>query len=414
MRSGMLARSAWMAAACAGLAVGLIAPAALGQSRTDGAASRAASAEGTFDVDFAGGTVGDYFDLLARTARVNIVASDEVRALDIPAVRVRAVNSWAAVHMLESLFAMERDGNVRISDVRAPSEPGLLPTNGGAPASGEPVYVVSYVSRTRGPAPTEAVHEVFSVADVLRPANEEAVESQVRKIFEMIESAMSLAPADAEPELAYHDDSQMLVFRGTPEQRRLVESVMSRYLGSWRPQSAEARALRDDIAKLELQAREATIEAEASGVRLEFLRRIASETRQLVEAGAASSAEQAQSQANLSDHEARMRTLQAQAEYIHTRLEDLRGRLAAITPGEGASVVIYDFRGLGAAGDRLGGAFEALLDAAAIPGTSMQADGRGMVTLRAGPALQEAMRFLLGAVRARADAPAEDPRGGAR
>lgn len=386
--------AAWIVAA--GLGAAMLPPGgsiALAQPDLSPDGRRAtAEPEPRFDVDFPGGTFGEYFDLLARIASVNIVADDVARGLPMPVVRLRSVTAPSAMQLVNHLRGSGSETMVQISTV------------GG---SGSSIFVATARSASIPPA-SRPVNEVFAVGEVLRPAEEAPIEQQVRRIFELIESAMDLAPASSHPELAYHDQTQMLVFKGSPDQRALIASVLARYEQSWRPASARAEALRHELADVELQMLTSQIEAESTMRRADVAERRHNELRELMNAGAVSGSEYAQSLVALDEARARVKILNAHSEHARRRHSDLARALAAVTQGQEPTPVIYDIRGLGQRGERTAAAFRDLVHAAQLPGTSLTVDGSGTLTLTARPPLHEALRSILDQFRADA-APAHDP-----
>lgn len=345
----------------------------------------------TFNVEFGGGTVGEYLDELASITPINVVAPNGVRTLPMPAVRLQGVTGNAAVQLVRNMYNFSMDGGVSVSVVED--------------GSTAPIYVMSLVQR-RGEDPDAAppaVNEIFSVGDVLRPSSDEPTDTQVKKIFEMIDSAMTLAPADAQPDLAFHADTQMLVFRGSPEQRRLIESVLERYNVSWRTQAEEVDRLRRQLAATELEARTSAIEAESARGRVAHLMTRFQELRQLQEAGGVNAGEvrTAEEEANQAHADAQIR--EARAAYAREQAASIQRQLSGSSAGSETTIVIYDFRGLGGEGDRVGLALKTFLDAAQFPATELTADGSGMVTLRASTALHEVMHELLTHLRSRLD-----------
>lgn len=388
--------AAWIVAA--GLGAAMLPPGgsiALAQPDPATGAGRAtAEPEPRFDVDFPGGTFGEYFDLLARIASVNIVADDVARGLPMPVVRLRSVTASSAMQLVNHLRGSGPETMVQISTV------------GG---SGSSIFVATATARAASiPPPMRPVNEVFAVGEVLRPAEEAPIEQQVRRIFELIESAMDLAPASSRPELAYHDQTQMLVFKGSPDQRALIASVLARYEQSWRPASARAEALRHELADVELQMLTSQIEAESTMRRVDVAERRHNELRELMNAGAVSGSEYLQSLVALDEARARVKILNAHAEHARRRHSDLARALAAVTQGQEPTPVIYDIRGLGQRGERTAAAFRDLVHAAQLPGTSLTVEGSGTLTLTARPPLHEALRSILDQFRADA-APAHDP-----
>ena len=199
---------------------------------------------------------------------------------------------------------------------------------------------------------------------------------------------MDLAPASSHPEPAYHDQTQLLVFKGSPDPRALIASVLARYEQSWRPASARAEALRHELADVELQMLTSQIEAESTMRRADVAERRHNELRELMNAGAVSGSEYAQSLVALDEARARVKILNAHSEHARRRHSDLARALAAVTQGQEPTPVIYDIRGLGQRGERTAAAFRDLVHAAQLPGTSLTVDGSGTLTLTARPPLQ--------------------------
>ena len=375
--------------ALAGLALGMeSAPRAAMATSPVPARSDQPDEQRLLDIDFPGGTLGDYFDLVAQKADSNIVARADVRALEMPPVRLRLVTTTTAVELVSSLFDNTMTGQVLLNYVNA----------------GEPIstYVATLVRDVPEPEPV-VVNEVFSIGDVLRPADEEAVEGQVRRIFEMIDSAMDITFSNGRrperPELAFHDETQMLLFRGTPEQREMIEAVLARYLNSWEPQHERAQQLVDLIADDEYQLRHARIEQDAAAMRRDVAHQAHARLETAYGVGQANESELAESKSILAQADAVWAIATVEVQQLESRLEARRLELSHLSAGDGTDLIVYDFRDLGPDGERIGMAFGELLKAANLPETSLDPNGEGLVALRAAAPLHEALRYLLNQAR---------------
>ncbi|MCB9841143.1 MAG: hypothetical protein H6809_05805 [Phycisphaeraceae bacterium] len=347
------------------------------------------------DLDFPGGTLGEYLDAVSRTCRANIVAGPEVRALRMPPLQLRGVTPYSTIRLVESLFPDPSVARVSIDQISPDSEE--------SPAEGSTSIFVVRVDQAQRRAGGTVVNDVFSIGDVLRPANEEPTEAQVKQIFEMIESAMSLSPGSGEPELAYHDQTQMLVFKGSPEQREMVQAVLARYVQTWRPASSRAEALRREMSEYELRAETLAIEARTADERLHAAAQAYERASQLAEQGAVSEGQVQEARTRVIETESRARILELEARHARSRMEEARASLAAVTQGAAPSVVVYDIRGLGDRGQRFVAALNQLAAVVGDDGTQVLAtEAERTLTLQAGPTLHEAVRTMLEKMRANA------------
>lgn len=382
---GLLASSSLAAPSGSGSAAGVLVP-----------------AEEPFDLAFGGGTLGEYLEAVSRASGANIVAGDAVNSLQMPGVQLRGVSAFSAVSVVEAMFRDSSEARVTIESI-APSQRtgGNLPTErSGEQARGDGVFVVRVMQVSRRPG-GNVVNDVFSIGDVLRPANEEPTEAQVKQIFEMIESAMSLSPGSGEPELAYHDQTQMLVFKGSPEQREMVAAVLARYVQTWQPASSRAEALRRELSDVELQADKMAIEARAAHERLSAAAQSLERTMQLYETGVVSEGEMRSARTQLVELESRAQILELETRHARSRIEELRASLAAVTQGAAPSVVVYDIRDMGDRGQRFVAALQQLTAVVGDNGTQVLAtEANRTLTLQAGPTLHEAVRTMLEKMRA--------------
>ena len=361
-------------------------------------------AEEPFDLEFGGGTLGEYLEAVSRASGANIVAGEAVNELRMPGVQLRGVSAFSAVSLVEAMFRDATGTRVAAESIQ-PSATGRATAPGQAPEEEQTsgIFVVRVMEIARRPG-GNVVNDVFSIGDVLRPANEEPTEAQVKQIFEMIESAMTLSPGLGEPELAYHDQTQMLVFKGSSEQRQMVEAVLARYAQTWRPASSRAEVLRRELAETGLRAETLAIEARAAHERLNAAVQSLERATQLSERGMVGEAEMQEARTRLVELESRAQILELETRHARSRMEELRASLAAVTQGAAASVVVYDIRDLGDRGQRFAVALRQLAEVVGDTRTQVRAtEPERTLVLQAGPTLHEAVRTMLEQMRASAE-----------
>ncbi len=192
----------------------------------------------TLTYQFEGGSITRYLDglrdklqRLQPDLHVNVVRPDGAADFQIPAMQLTDVSLDTAIETLEYVKPDEVRVNVK-----------QLRDTGSAP-----VYVVM---STRMDGSLNQVQNrqfaTFSLRDLATPpygvpADTSGVTVTPENALNAIRLALSLFKDEDQPELLYHEDSQLLFLRGTAQQRILVDQVISQLRTDVNSRRAEVR-----------------------------------------------------------------------------------------------------------------------------------------------------------------------------
>ena len=170
----------------------------------------------TVTLNFKGGTLAQYVVAVRAAGKdINVVVSEHADEVNVPPV---ALIDAPVESALKAVAELQRDDvRVKIDTLRA--------------GGGAPVHVVSvWQDRARQPGevsrgrePEVTVHALRSLTDSI-PAN---------TILTAVEQGLSMGPHESakgqlpKAELRYHEDSGLLVVRGTPDQVNLVAMILA-------------------------------------------------------------------------------------------------------------------------------------------------------------------------------------------
>lgn len=288
------------------LSVFLIAPVVHAQN----APGRQPDAPIRIDVDFAGGTVAEYVDLIRVQVKgnANIVLSPEAGARRLPALRLTRVapeTALAAITYLDD----EPDVHWFISPITIE---GMLQQG---PAN-------DFAVRLLGPRtqPNRALEErtvqVFSIGSLFAkgPPGQPALEQD--HVLSAVETALEMQ-GGPEADLRLHSDSGLLILSGTKRQIGAIDEVLAHLrsdLGERRKEIDESRRRAEDAL---LRARLSEINVNRAEILLRTFESELARAQQLVAEGAASQTEIARLEA---EHErARLDVVRAGLEAEHAR-----------------------------------------------------------------------------------------------
>jgi len=248
-------------------------------------------------VEFPGGTIKDYIDVLSKAAPdLNVVIRPETADVPMPPVSLKGVAHGTALQLIPALA--ESGGEIKVQPVLGPSGSGsevfvigIQPPQ----APGTPMMQVMHgtpglpgrAMRTVGPAglggalpavpgvrPPKSVR-VFSLrsltsgSDALKPET----------VLTAIDTALGLQRADDEGEPAaikLHAESGLLVVHGVPEQIDAVEQVLTTMERDIRSQTtAQQQALQNENMNLKnnverLEKKVAELEATLKNTELDL------------------------------------------------------------------------------------------------------------------------------------------------
>ncbi|MDX2131028.1 MAG: hypothetical protein SFY69_03115 [Planctomycetota bacterium] len=278
-------RALTLAAVC-GLVPALSLPAlaqrAPGTPATPGAgALPAADPERLYTVNFPGGAVADYVELLRQSKPgrgTNIVVSMEAARVRLAPISLRDVSLGSAVYAMHSA-AGTADGELRIR---------LLDDGG------DELYGVDYSVpiRTGGlgqpPANSRNAPDLRMEVLSLRPVTDGAGALRVEAALTGVQTALDLAPGEP-AEMKFHAETGLLIIRGTPEQLHAAQECVGRMREDMERRRAEARAQEHPEAQLierRAMLQKAELETHKATERVRLLRAMHDRLEQKWAAGA--------------------------------------------------------------------------------------------------------------------------------
>ncbi len=162
------------------------------------------------DLDFPGGTLGDYVEALRQVAvDVNVVlATPEVRDLPVPPIRLNSVAVGAAVRVVEGEIHLDgRSGLVIVANeiqVTGPNQ--------------KPVFRISTHRRGR---PSSAEVHVWSVAALL------SQDVKAEAILTAVETSLELMGGEhAQSQVRFHQDTGVLIAYGERQHLSAIDHVV--------------------------------------------------------------------------------------------------------------------------------------------------------------------------------------------
>ncbi len=317
------------------------------------------------DVDFAGGTVGEYVHAVQKAAMessaktpVNVMVPAEAAKITIPAVSLKRVSAATALETLRYAFGTQGQHQFDARNMTNEGDESLTFAIQYAPGRN--------VQQMSMPVPTMPIQsEAYSLRDlILTPAGLPQDNPSLRMPHEAVLGALRIA-ADLEAgdervvptQLLFHPDTQLLIARGTPDQHRLISSVLAQLnetIGQRRQQylSAGSRSRADELQKIELEAQIQNAQAQLDKARSEVRAAEAevSRTEKLMAAGNVGSSEFERARANLDVARANVSAAEANVVMFSRRRDVLaQGAGGGAIPAAASRELlpaIYDLRDL--------------------------------------------------------------------
>lgn len=311
-------RSSTLIAFAAAMILAAPVSSAVAQTPEGGARDDRQSDDPIVSLEFRGGTVGEYLDVIRRAApETNIIADDISKLAAFYGVTLQSTSVMAAIDLLDKhLFGGPDDGTYLIAVSRI---------HGGSNV--QPIYrlrtsrvatrIVGGAIATRGERPVHVLSAVWSLS---RLTGEDGLSAEM--ILSVVETALAMQEDLGEPQLRYHEDTQLLIARAHPVQIEMIENVIDTLEDSQvfraRQQAEADRAaqLADQVADLNRVRDTATVKLSAANAERQQLLVRNEELQQRLHAA----------QQRLDESEAMARTLHAELEKLRVRLEQTRGR----------------------------------------------------------------------------------------
>lgn len=316
------------------------------------------------DVDFAGGTVQEFVKVIQKAAMestaktpVNVMIPTEAGAISLPAISLKRVSAETALETLRYAFGVQGAHQLEARNMTNPGDEGLTFAIQYAPGRSSPQMQGVQMQQ---PIQSEAysLRELISVPEGL-PADNDSLRMTPDAVLGALKLAAELESVNATTtptQLLYHPDTQLLIARGTPDQHRLISSILRQLadmLEQRRDQHGDelSRAHHNELQILELKAQAAAAQAQVQRARSELGPATAELERieKLFQAGSASASEVERARANLGVAQANLQGAEVQMQTLEQRAEVLQRKAKADSmPAERQEpiVVIYDVRDL--------------------------------------------------------------------
>ncbi|HEU5394305.1 MAG TPA: hypothetical protein VFV36_05830, partial [Candidatus Methylomirabilis sp.] len=248
-------------------------------------------------IEFGGGPLSDYVELLRRNFDVNVVLGSEVRDLPMPTLSLKKVSLDTAMNLIP---AMSRSlsgegGTVDVKTIGDPDEGGavfMVDLVDSAPMPGQPrlmqgqtgvLPIPPRVIRgmpgcaagppVRGAAPVRTV-QVFSIKLLTQPIsgrNDLAIEPE--SVLTAIDTALALSQGEEPAQVKFHPETGLLFVHGTPAQTEavsiLIKTLMDDQIQLQRSVPQESQKLVDKLTQENQQLRDevASLRAELVALR---------------------------------------------------------------------------------------------------------------------------------------------------
>jgi hypothetical protein len=198
------------------------------------------------DVDFEGGTIGQFIKAIQEQSNVtpNVIVSAEAAELSLPPISLRSADVGNVLMALEDLYMV--DGcRIEVS------------------ASSEDVLTISaLMQRPRDPNMARA----FNV----KPLIDQGL--NIDDIVTSVNTALSMQSSRASTQLKYHEETNLIIAAGPREEVSTVETIVYTLMESEaRPQKKTIDAIKEEILELQRLVRELSNECNRLNKRIEAL-----------------------------------------------------------------------------------------------------------------------------------------------
>jgi rRNA maturation protein Nop10 len=263
-----------------------------------------APAERTIDINFRGGSIGDYLKAVKEAAAptpVNIIVSDDVSRLKANPVELRGVSVYTTLDLLSG-----RGGQTLTP------EPLVLHSRGGDGGSASVYTLEAYGPRsgqqTAAPPPPQRAVRVFSIRDLVEPepGASASLVLDPETIMSSIDAATSLHGEGEERDVLFHPEAGILIVRAGEHELKLVSDLLGELQADMMNRRSGARRVASELEHLDERVLKFDSQRHIAQAELEIARRRFERMEQQVESGVAGEGEV---------EEARLDMLRADAQY---------------------------------------------------------------------------------------------------
>lgn len=208
-------------------------------------------------VNFPGGTVQEYVQLLRTSAKdpVNIAASEQLLSTQIPEIELKNVTLMSALRALGTIG--DGAGMIDVRDLSLVGKTGER--------VGSPVYEVIWVPRR---ASEEHAVTTYSLFDRLPALTDDDATRMAETLVSAAQAALQMSGSSATWDLKFHRPSRLLLVKGSRNQIEVVSGVVERMTENWaRDAYHKSASGADTEARTRLERAKAELAKETEEVR---------------------------------------------------------------------------------------------------------------------------------------------------
>lgn len=288
------------------------------------------------DVEFPGGPLSDFVRAIQAAAMestaktpINVIIPTEATDIRITAISLKRVSAETALLSLRYAFGVQGTHQLEARNMTNDGDQGLTFAIQYAPGRSLPQMAAQNQMQMQ-PVQSEAysLRELIDAPSHM-PHDDPSLRMSADSILAALKLAAELEAADgrvAPTQLLFHPDTQLLIGRGTPDQHRLIHSVLAQFEETLQHRRSlhgelRSRSQQAELQKLELDAQIKMATAQVDKARSEIPPAEAEVMRvqKLVDEGLASAAELERSRAQFAVAMANVRSAQAHAEMTQSR-----------------------------------------------------------------------------------------------
>jgi hypothetical protein len=186
-------------------------------------------AKDSIAIDFPGGTVGEYLDLVRKVSGFDniVIGNENIKALGMPAVRVKRVTGTAAVILLQSLRFSLGGNPTGLSVEHLPGDPS------GIGIEADPVIVIDLIEGVHAEPERQRIGtEVFDLSDYAKHEPK-----TLEQLLDAVRVAVEMQGKSSDFRLSLHEGTGLLFVRGNVSDIEMSSRTIRTFAG--RPASPD-------------------------------------------------------------------------------------------------------------------------------------------------------------------------------
>lgn len=309
---------------------------AAAQVQPGGDGGRPAHPEGLISVQFGGGTVADYVNLLRGAMKPqpsNIALSESAAGAVLPQVQLDAVTLGTALEAIQFIAPTGTGEQWVIQPLTNGDEP---PAFAVTLVRNRPMGMEPAVTSNVPAADQDRILQVFSIKELIDPSipgglTSETVLSAVEVALRMAGEGSKQTPA----EVKFHPDSGLIILEAPPQQVGAIEGLLQRMRSDAERQQDRAERRAKQRLDNEMALRIAAAKVQNSQAREEFARQALDKMTQLHQSGNVSDDDVRKAQMDLVNADSDFQITSAELETAKARIDADQTAAASASPSGG-------------------------------------------------------------------------------